>query len=564
VARPGFVQAAQDIADRGITLLRDEPHMLPLDATRPLRLLLVVLSGDPDTYPGGDLEQEIRWRVGSLQVVRADTQFVRASSIELPSPDSYDIAIAAVLVRVADRKGSVGLPDDEAAVVNQLLALGKPTIVTCFGSPYLAERFPQVKTWLAAFSTADVSQRAVGRALFGQISIGGRLPVAIPGVAAVNSGIDLSANPMKLAAANTSMSSRLQPAYDVLDRAVADHAFPGGVLAVGSRGELAVHAFGRQTYDASSPAVAPDTIYDAASLTKSVVTTTLVAMQVEAGEIDLDDMVAHYIPEWANGPNADWRGRVTIRHLLTHTSGLPAHEDFYMTAKNSQEMIADICAVPLEYEPGTKSEYSDLGFILLGEILHRVTGRSLDQLAREDIFVPLGMGSTTFNPAAALLPRIAPTENDATWRKRLIHGEVHDENAFVMGGVAGHAGMFSTAPDLAAFCQMLLNGGIYAHTRLLSRVTVTLFTSPAALGGGTRTLGWMVPTENSTSGHFFSSGSFGHLGFTGTSIWIDPSRELFVILLTNRVYPTRENEKITEVRPAVHDAIVQALEPATK
>ena len=227
-------------------------------------------------------------------------------------------------------------------------------------------------------------------------------------------------------------------------------------------------------------------------------------------------------------------------------------------------MIAQICALPLAYEPGTQSVYSDLGFILLGEILQRVTGHSLDQLARERIFAPLGMESTTFKPGAALRPRIAPTEMDATWRKRLIRGEVHDENAFAMGGVAGHAGMFSTAPDLAAFCQMVLDGGIYEHKRLLARATLNQFTAPSTLGQGARTLGWMLPTENSTSGHFLAPGSFGHLGFTGTSIWIDPSRELFVILLTNRVYPTRDNEKIAEVRPAVHDAILQALDPSKK
>jgi len=564
VGRLEFLRTAQDIADRGVTLLKDEPHLLPLDATRPLRVLLVALSGDPDTYPGGDLEQEIRWRVGSLQAVRADTQFVRADTLKLPSPDSYDVAIAAVLVRVADRKGSVGLPDDEAAIVNEVLSTGKPVIVACFGSPYLAERFPQAKTWIAAFSTADVSQHAVGRALFGQIAIGGRLPVTIPGVAAVNAGLDLAANPMILAPADAAMQAELQPAYDVLDRGVADHAFPGGVLAVGYHNTLAMHAFGRQTYDVNSPAITPETMYDAASLTKSVVTTTLVAMQVEAGQIDLDATVAHYIPEWAGGPNPDWRSRVTIRHLLTHTSGLPAHEDFYKTIKTQQEMIAQICAEPLAYEPGTQSVYSDLGFILLGEILQRVTGRPLDQLARERIFAPLGMESTTFNPGAALRKRIAPTEMDTTWRKRLIRGEVHDENAFAMGGVAGHAGMFATAPDLAAFCQMVLNGGIYEHKRLLARATLNQFTAPSTLGQGTRTLGWMLPTENSASGHFFAADSFGHLGFTGASIWIDPSRELFVVLLTNRVYPTRDNEKIAQVRPAVHDAVVQALEPSKK
>ena len=557
--RPEFARAALDIADRGVTLLRDDQHILPLDATKPMRALLVAVSGDNDAYPGEDLENEIRPRVDSLASVRMDTRFVRADTAKLPPADSYDVAIAAIFVRVADRKGSVGLPDDEAAVVDRLLGAGKPVIVACFGSPYLAERFPAAKSWVAAFSTVDVAQRAVGRALFGQVPIGGRVPVNVPGVAPLGAGLDLPGNPMKLRTGDSTASGKLKPAYDVLDRAVADHAFPGGVLAVGLRGQMQVHAFGRQTYDATSPAITPDTIYDAASLTKAVVTTTLVAMQVEAGRIALDLPVARYVPEWNAGPNPEWRKRVTVRHLLTHSSGLPAHKDYFLTIHSEREAIADICNESLEYEPGTKTVYSDLGFILLGEILERVTGRTVDQLARERIFGPLGMANTQFNPPKALVSRIAPTEDDAAFRKHLLRGEVHDENAFAMGGVAGHAGMFATAPDLAAFCQMLLNGGSYAHQRLLIRATLTQFLAPQALAANTRTLGWMVPTADSTSGRYFSARSFGHLGFTGTSIWIDPDRQLFVILLTNRVYPTRANDKIATVRPAVHDAIVEAL-----
>jgi beta-glucosidase-like glycosyl hydrolase/CubicO group peptidase (beta-lactamase class C family) len=557
--RPEFDRAALDIADRGVTLLRDDQHMLPLDATRPTRVLLVAISGDNDPYPAGNLENEIRWRVDSLSTVRMDTRFVLADTAKLPSPGTYDVAIAAIFVRVADSKGSVGLPDDEVAVVNRLLAAGKPVIVACFGSPYLVERFPAAKTWVAAFSTADVAQRAVGRALFGQVPIGGRPPVNVPGAALLGAGLDLPANPMKLRLSEGAGDAKLAPAYDVLNRAVADHSFPGGVLAVGYRGELFVHAFGRQTYDATSLAVGPDTIYDSASLTKAVVTTTLVAIQVEAGRMALDLPVARYIPEWNAGPNPEWRQRVTLRHLLTHSSGLPAHKDYFLTVHSSRDVIANICKESLEYEPGTKTIYSDLGFILLGEILERATGRTLDQLARERIFTPLGMTNTMFKPSKTLFSRIAPTENDATFRKRLLRGEVHDENAFALGGVTGHAGMFSTAPDLAAFCQTLLNGGIYAHQRVLTRATLAQFLAPQALAGDTRALGWMVPTTDSTSGRYFSAHSFGHLGFTGTSIWIDPDRQLFVVLLTNRVYPTRANDKITAVRPAVHDAIVQAL-----
>jgi beta-N-acetylhexosaminidase len=559
LGKPEFVRTAQDIADRGVTLLTDEQHALPLDATKPLRVLLVIVSGDPNPNPGSDFEGEIRPRVDSLQVLRADTRFSSAALVKLPPASSYDVAIAAVLVQVADRKGTVGLPDDEAALVNSVLAAGKPAIVACFGSPYLESRFPNAKTWIAAFSTADVAQRAVARAMFGQVAIGGRLPVTIPGGAGIGAGIDVPANPMTLTPANVAMESKLSAAYAAMDGAVADHAFPGGVLAVGYKGQLSVRAFGRQTYDASSPAVTADTMYDAASLTKSVVTTTLVAMLTESGQLDLDAPVGRYIPEWAAGPQAEWRARVTLKNLLTHTSGLPAHEEFYKMVKTPQQMIAAICAVPLAYEPGTQSVYSDLGFILLGEIAQRVTGRPLDQLAQERIFGPLQMTHTMYRPPAAMLAQIAPTENDLAWRKRLIHGEVHDENAFAMGGVAGHAGMFASAPDLATFCQFLLNGGIYAHRRLLSRATIGEFTSPSPLAPATRTLGWMLPTADSASGHYFSPGTFGHLGFTGTSIWIDPARDLFVVLLTNRVYPTRDNEKIAQVRPAVHDAVLAGL-----
>jgi beta-glucosidase-like glycosyl hydrolase/CubicO group peptidase (beta-lactamase class C family) len=557
--RPEFEKAALDIADRGITLLRDDQHILPLDSTKPSRVLLVAVSGDVDPYPAGNLENEIRSRADSLTTVRMDTRFVRAETVKLPPPDSYDVAIAAIFVRVADRKGSIGLPDDQAAVVDRLLAAGKPVIVACFGSPYLEQRFPSAKTWIAAFSTVDVAQWAMGRALFGQTAVGGRLPVNIPGVAVLGAGLDLPTQPMKLRAGDAKSAAKLQPAYDVLNRAVADHAFPGGVLAVGYDNELIVRGFGSQTYDANSPAVTPDTIYDVASLTKPVVTSTLVAMQAETGHIGLDLPVARYIPEWNDGPSADWRKTVTVRNLLTHTSGLPAHKDYFLTLDSKREFIAAICKEPLEYAPGSKTIYSDLGFILLGEILERTTGKTIDQLAQEQIFTPLQMTSTTFNPSKNILARIAPTENDATFRKRLLQGEVHDENAYAMGGVAGHAGMFTTASDLAAFGQMMLNGGVYAHHRMLTRATISMFTTPQTVAGNARTLGWMSPTPNSSSGKYFSSRSFGHLGYTGTSIWIDPDRKLFVILLTNRVNPTRENDKIAAVRPAVHDAVIESL-----
>ena len=333
-------------------------------------------------------------------------------------------------------------------------------------------------------------------------------------------------------------------------------AFPGGVLAVGHQGVLVyLHPFGRLTYDADAPAVTADTLYDLASLTKVVATTTMAMILVDEGRLDLDAPVQKFLPGF-QGPGKE---AVTVRHLLTHSSGLDATAPLYKELRGRAAFVERIEKMDLVYPPGSRSVYSDLGIILLGEILERVAGRPLDVFARERIFEPLGMHDTIFRPPAELRPRIAPTENDP-WRGRVVRGEVHDENAFAMGGIAPHAGLFSTAGDLARFAQMLLNGGILDGRRIVSRETVELFTRKAEIPGTDRALGWDTKSaEGSSAGTLFSPRSFGHTGFTGTSIWIDPDRQLFVILLTNRVYPTRENQLIREARPAVADAVARAL-----
>jgi beta-glucosidase-like glycosyl hydrolase/CubicO group peptidase (beta-lactamase class C family) len=577
---------AQEISDRGITLLRDTPHRLPLDGTKPLRALLVSLYADPEPYPGEDLERELRLRFDSLIALRADTTFVKADTLKLPSPDQYDVAILALFVRVSDRKGNVDVPADQLPLINQIYKAGRPVITVGMGSPYLIERFPQAETWLSAFGISDVAQISIARALFGQIPVQGHLPVTIPGVELkAGFGIEVAANPMTLQAMDVRGEAQLQPAFAEVEKAIADKAFPGATMAVGYRGKVSLHSFGKLSYDANSPATKIDTMYDIASLTKVVATTTLVEMLAEGdfpSPLDLDAPIERYLPEWIDGPQVGgpnkivvrdlrelanwpgerqiaWRQKVTVRHLMTHTSGLPPFKEYWRISQGKAETLRMIFAEPLEYEPGTKVEYSDLGMILMAEIIQRLTGKPLDELARSLIFAPLGMKNTMYLPPKDLWPEIAPTEVDNELRHRLVQGEVHDENAYVIGGVSGHAGVFSTAPDLAAFCQMLLNGGVYGHKRLLKRATIAEFTVPQALAQNTRTLGWVVPTEGGSSGHYFSAHSYGHTGFTGTTIWIDPDRQLFVVLLTNRVNPTRENQKIAAVRPAVHDAVMKAL-----
>jgi beta-N-acetylhexosaminidase len=554
---------SQAISDRGITLLRDAPHRLPLDATKPTRAFLLSLYADPEPYPGEDLERELRSRFDTLVTLRADTKFAKADTLKLPAPDTYDVVILALFVRVSDRKGDVDVPKDQLPLIEQIYKSGKPVITVGMGSPYLIESFPQAQTWLSAFGISDVAQISIARALFGQIPIRGHLPVTIPGIdLKAGFGIDVPANPMALEPMDARADSQLKPAFAVLEKAIADKAFPGATMAVGYRGKLSVHAFGKLSYDAKSAETKPDTMYDIASLTKVVVTTTLVEKLIEGdfpSPLNLDAPIERYLPEWPNGPQPEWRHKVTVRNLMTHTSGLPPFKEYWRTSKGKEDTLRMIFAEPLEQEPGTKVVYSDLGIILMAEIIQRLTGKTLDTLANEYIFDPLGMKNSMYNPPNKLWPEIAPTEIDDHLRHRLVQGEVHDENAFAIGGVSGHAGVFSTSPDLAVFCEMLLNGGLYAHTRILKRSTLAEFTQPQPLAKNMRTLGWVVPTEGSSSGHYFSSHSFGHTGFTGTTIWIDPDRQLFVVLLTNRVNPTRENHKIAEVRPAFHDAVMKSL-----
>jgi CubicO group peptidase (beta-lactamase class C family) len=343
----------------------------------------------------------------------------------------------------------------------------------------------------------------------------------------------------------------------VLQRYLQARAFPGGVLAVGYRGFLVyLEPFGRLAYDEDAPPVAADTLYDLASLTKVLATTTMAMILVDEGALDLDKPVQDFLPLFL-GPGKE---NVTVRDLLTHSSGLTAGGDLYREIRGKTSYVERIESQELEYETGSQSVYSDYGMILLGEILERVSGRPLDDFVRERVFEPLGMVDTRFRPGEELLGRIAPTEIDP-WRGRLVRGEVHDENAFAMGGVAPHAGLFSTGTDVARYAQMILNGGVFEHHRIVSRETVELFTARSDVPDSDRAIGWDTKSpEGSSAGSRFSPRSFGHLGFTGTSMWIDPDRELFVILLTNRVHPTRDNNLIREVRPAIADAVVEALD----
>jgi CubicO group peptidase (beta-lactamase class C family) len=348
--------------------------------------------------------------------------------------------------------------------------------------------------------------------------------------------------------------------FALIRQAIDQHAFPGAALAVAYRGALiASQGFGHFTYDVDSPTVKADTVFDLASVTKVVATTTMAILLYERGLLDLDSPVSAILPEFISlspGSQQPDRRAVTIRMLLAHSSGLPAYVKLFEAARTRDELIRAVLTTPLVATPGAKAEYSDIGFMLQGEILARVAGHSLALLAQTEIFMPLGMSRTCFNPPSDWKAAIPPTEDDRTFRHRVTQGEVNDENAWVMGGVAGHAGLFAPATDISRFAECILRGG----SPILQSSTVKIFTrrqiSPA---GTSRALGWDTPSYPSSSGTHFSPRSFGHLGYTGTSLWIDPDRQLSVTFLTNRTWPDRGSQTIKQIRPLVHDAIIEAL-----
>lgn len=350
----------------------------------------------------------------------------------------------------------------------------------------------------------------------------------------------------------------------IITAAIADSATPGAALAVGrQRGQVDLRGYGRLDWAADAAAVTDSTIYDLASLTKVVGTTTAVAILYEEGRLDLDTTVAAYLPWFRSGG----KERITVRQLLLHRGGLPAFYQWWRTLAGREAYRQAIAGTALSYTTGDSTVYSDIGFMTLGLLVEEIAGERLDRFLADRVFEPLGMDDTSFRPDPSHRARIAPTEVDTILRRTHVHGVVHDENAYQMGGVAGHAGLFSSARDLAVFARLLLNGGC-ARPRaagssgpevcILEPRTIAQFTRRHD-AASSRALGWDTPAPGSSAGDHLSARAFGHTGFTGTSLWLDPALDLFVVLLTNRVNPTRENAKHIPLRRAVHDAVAPTI-----
>jgi beta-N-acetylhexosaminidase len=564
---------ADSVARRSMTLVRDLAGAFPIDTTATPRILSVTYAADGDVVAGrvfdgrlGEVADVIRGRLGPDSPPAVRESFVSRSA-------AADVVVLAIHTTPVDEDGSGTHPLDE--LVASLALAGKPTVLVSFASPYLLDVIRDPATYLVAWGAAPPAERAAADALLGRFPVSGRLPISLPPLHRPGEGLERHAPPRRVTAVPDTVAGAvgMDPALlarvdQLILRAIADSVTPGAALAIGRHGRLVrLQGYGRLDWAPGSSPVTDTSLYDLASLTKVIATTTAVMTLVEEGRIALDDPVGRYLPEWSTG----WKADATLGDLLIHRAGLPPSRPFWRDLEGRAAYREAIGAVEQEYDIGRRTAYSDIGLITLQFVIETVTGLGLDDVVRERVFEPLAMNATGFNPPRAAWPSIAPTEVDTVFRHRQLRGEVHDENAFALGGVAGHAGLFSNARDVATFAAWILEAarigrGLEALPSptggLPSPATVARFTARVD-DTSSRALGWDTPSERSSAGRFLALSSFGHTGFTGTSIWVDPERDLFVVLLTNRVNPTRDMRGHIPLRRAVHDAVTTAIRDVT-
>jgi beta-N-acetylhexosaminidase len=534
-------------ARQSMTLERDRGSAIwrLARATRVLALLYLDEGKEPypGAHPGAAFTDELRSllaeRGQKLDVVTLTNKSTSAAVAAAAdrATDASTVVIAHY-ARPIPAKGYAGVPPRIATMTKRILDVRPNAIVVSFGDPYMVRQFPAVNSYLVAWNPLSPwSERAAAAAVAGR--------------------------PARDSAVTQRVADTVRA---VLTRFQLDSAFPGAYAVVGTHDRI-LASVGVGTVDWRPSADPVDsTLWDMASLTKVVGMTSAMNQLVAEGKVRLDAPVQRYLPRFKDPKHKGkkkWRGptkkTVTVRDLLTHRSGLPAWRPLYKEGVNPDSALSIVYNTPLDTFPRIRMVYSDLGAILLGKIVERVSHEKLDVYLKRHVWTPLGMTDTRFNPDSSLKWRIAPTEYDP-YRQRLIWGTVHDENSAALGGVAGHAGLFSSARDLSRFAQMYLNFGTLDGKKILDRATILEFQRVQDSSFSNRAIGWEKPTGGNSAGRRMSPAAFGHTGFTGTSIWMDPANDVFVVILTNRVNPTRQNPRFAEVRTAVTDAALSVLE----
>ena len=548
---------ASEISEKSITLLKNNKNIIPINPDNYYKTSLVLVR---DTRSKNNLKKDKLFEevLGeNLNYVKTTTLSLRSRKKEytnaLKDIDKSDLIVLAYYNSLGR---SLEVNNDHSEFINEILGKKKPVVFISFGNPYLINQFKDIETYLVTYGETDFSQRAMADALVGKNKIQGKLPITIPQTEfKFGDGI-------QLASLGVYEDYFADSVYDfseidnLMQEAIKDEIFPGAVLAVGHRGRLVYHKpFGKFTYDKDDQEVAKKSIFDLASVSKVIGTTSAAMFLYDEGLLELDKKVIDYLPKFNN----NGKDKITVRNLLLHNSGLIAFVEYYKKFKTKEEVIDAIMNSKLKYPTGTDYVYSDLGLITLQQIIEKLAGKPLDIFLKEKLFDPIGMKRTMYNPGAEFLYDVLPTEVDDYFRMTTVKGKVHDENAYLLGGVAGHAGLFSTAEDLSKFMQMMLNGGIYRGKRYFKESTVANWTIKQT-EQSSRGLGWDTKSEGASSfGNKFSLNSFGHTGFTGTSVWADKDNDVYIVLLTNRVHPTRDNRKIVRFRPILSNAIADAV-----
>lgn len=551
---------SREIARKSITILGNNSGILPLQNFNGKKIVDIVFSDNEDPYEADELHDELAKR-RTMELIRIDPRSNQQEYDEaLKKVKAADIIFCQFMFYTRSEAMTGVLPQKIVEMMNVIASLKKPVIGVTIGNPYVVMDLPKLETYVMTYSQNQSSIQAAAEVIFGEQPAFGKLPISIPGRFAYGEGVTTKTIVLREGTACDvgKNDDSLAMVDAVVEQAIKDSAFPGAVLLAVKQGVIVHHkAYGRMTFDPSSEKMKQNTIFDMASVTKVIATTSAVMKMTEEKKISLSDRIVKYFP--AFGQNG--KDQITIGNLMVHNSGLPAWKRFYDYCSTPECVLDSIFASSLVFNTGDSTVYSDLGLITVGKIIEQVTGTTLAKYVDSVFFKPLKMESTLFNPPAEWRKRIAPTEVDSFWKKTYtpVRGRVHDENAATLGGISGHAGLFSTASDLAKLLQMELNYGMYGGRRYLDSATIALFTSRQS-ENSTRAIGWDTRSAGrSFSGTLASSRTFQHTGFTGTSVVVDPENNIIVVFLTNRVYPTRNNLKILRVRPMVHDAIFRAL-----
>ena len=551
---------ADKIASSSITLVKDKNNLIPIKPERNKKIAHLILTDDDNgNQILSTIKSNINYTHGNVKNI-----FVNYDLSDLLIDDLikrlniFDKIIVSTLVKISSmNKGRSTLNSTHLKLIQKMSDNDLSFVVVSHGSPYLDD-YSFIGTYICAYGYGSVSQTAVANAIFGRASIKGSLPIDLN--ENYKRGVGIKVNRAS-SIFNSNSSINFDSSWNIIQDAIDQRLFPGAQIMVIKDSEiLADKSFGRLTFESNSNKVSQETIYDIASLTKVIATTPVIMKLIKKKYLNLNHKINQFYPQF-RGPLKD---KVTIKHLLTHSSGLKPYVQYFKDKKykNKTDIIDDIVVnQELIYKPGLDSRYSDLGMILLMDIAEKVTGRKFEELVQSWIFKPLNMKNSFFNPSKKILYKIAPTEQDSVFRKSLVHGVVHDENAFIMEGVSGHAGIFSNTYDIANYAQTMLNLGIYNGRRIFSNRSISRFTKKQNMPSSSNfALGWDTPSaKGSTAGDFFSKNSYGHLGFTGTSLWIDSEEKIIIILLTNRIYPSRNKKGMYQLRRSFHNEVMQTI-----